>query len=120
MRIESTLPVSFEFSTFNPENLVHIENEGERVLIRAAYDNFSPRRKSFLIRQLAAEGYIPDRFEHFTEQAWDPDVVWLVDRSLITIGPAVTRRSGQLMRRLLLGSCVLWLIELVVAFLWAR
>jgi hypothetical protein len=114
------LPVSFEFSTFNPENLIHVENEAQRVLIHAAYDNFSPRRKSFLIRQLAAEGYIPDQYEHFSELAWDEGVVWVIDRSLIAIGPGVTRRSGRLMRRLLLGGCLLWVLELLVMFFWAR
>lgn len=120
MPTKTSLPVSFEFSTFNPENLILVENEPGRVLIRAAYDNFSPRRKSFLVRQLAAEGYIPDEYELFTEVAWNQGVVWVVDRSLITLGPEVRRRSGRFMRRLLIGSCLLLVVEMVVAFLWAR
>ena len=120
MRFESILPASFEFSTFNPDNLILVENEDGRVIIRAAHDNFSPRRKSFLIHQLAAEGYIPDRYEQFSEVAWDDGVVWVIDRSLIALGPGVKRRSGRLMRGLLVGGCLLLMLELLVAFLWAR
>lgn len=120
MHVKATLPRSFEFSTFNPENLILVENEAERVLIRAAYNNFSPRRKAFLIRQLAAEGYIPDQYEQFSEMTWDTGVVWTVDRSLVALGAGVKERSGKLMGRLLMGASLLWVLELALTFLLAK
>ncbi len=114
MPVESILPPRFEISTHNPGNVIAVENEGRRVLIRAAYDNFSPRRKAFLIRQLAAEGYIPDAFEYFTEETTIPGLLWVIDRSLVSVGPEARRRSSRFMGRLLLGSCLLWLMELAL------
>src|SRR5258708_19436005 len=42
------------------DNLVLVENRPDGVVIRATRDNFSEARKSFFIRELAAEGFIPD------------------------------------------------------------
>jgi hypothetical protein len=111
------LPASFEISTHNPENLVAVENEGGRVIMRAAYGNFSPRRKSFLIRQLAAEGYIPDRFDQCSEFSMPSDLTWVVDRTLLEVGSAAIRRSRRFMGRLLLVSCFVWLAEISLVLL---
>ena len=81
------------------------------MLFRAAEDNFSERRKAFLIRQLAAEGYIPDVFEDFSEHSKTPGLVWVIDRSLLILRPEVRRRHSRFMRRLVLGGCLLWLVE---------
>lgn len=94
-----------------------IENQGDHVLFRAAYNNFSERRKAFLIRQLAAEGYIPDCFEDFTEQTHSPGLVWVVDSSLLFMGPEARRSSSRFMRRLVLGGCLLWVVELALLLL---
>ncbi|HVM48691.1 MAG TPA: hypothetical protein VMU04_11730 [Candidatus Acidoferrum sp.] len=88
------------------------------MLIRAAQDNFSPRRKAFLIRQLAAEGYIPDCFEEFTEHAPVAGLTWVTDRSLLFVGPQARKRTRQIMQRVLAGACLLWLVEIALAFRW--
>jgi len=106
------------FSTHNPANLIVIERARDTVLIRAAQDNFSPRRKAFLIRQLAAEGYIPDRFEEFRENAPVEGLTWVIDRSLLFVGHEATQRTRRIMQRVLAGGCLLWLLELMVAFCW--
>jgi hypothetical protein len=105
-----------QFSTHNPPNLIVIERARETVLIRAAQGNFSPRRKAFLIRQLAAEGYIPDQYEEFREYAPIEGLTWVIDRSLLFIGPEATRRTGRIMRGVLAGGCLLWLLEITLAF----
>ena len=107
-----------EFSTHNPQNLIVVERKRETALTRAAQDNFSPRRKAFLIRQLAAEGYIPDQYEHFTEHAPLPGLTWVIDRSLLFVGPAAKRRTRRIMRRVIAGGCLLWLVEMALAFCW--
>ena len=116
MPVQSTLPNSVRFSTHNPPNLIVIENEEDRIIFRAAYDNFSERRKAFLIRQLAAEGYIPDAFEEFNERFRAPGLVWVTDRSLLYLGPEAKRRCSRFMRRLVMGGCLLWLVELGLLF----
>jgi hypothetical protein len=110
--VQSTLPVSVQFSTHNPPNLIVVENHRDGVIFRAAYDNFSERRKAFLVRQLAAEGYIPDGFEDFTENTRSSGLVWVLDRSLLYVAPEASRRCSRFMRRLVLGGCLLWLLEL--------
>jgi hypothetical protein len=115
--VKSTLPASVQFTTHNPWNVIVVENHDDQVIFRAAHDNFSERRKAFLIRQLAAEGYIPDCFEQFTEQTRQSGLVWVVDSSLIYMGPEASRRCARFMRRLVLGGCLLWLIEVGVLLL---
>ena len=117
MPVKSTLPASVQFSTHNPPNLIVIENLEDQVLFRAAEDNFSERRKAFLIRQLAAEGYIPDVFEDFTEHSRTKGLVWVTDRSLLFIGPEARRRNSRFMKRLVLGGCLLWLVEMSLVLL---
>ena len=118
VQTDSTLPSEFEMPTMNPANQIAVENNEDLVIIRAAYNNFSPRRKAFLIRQLAAEGYIPDRFEQVSEDEEHPGLLWVIDRSLLVIGPEAKRRLARFMNRLLLGSCLLWLMEM--ALLWGN
>ncbi len=89
------------------------------MLVRAAQGNFSERRKAFLIRQLAAEGYIPDQFETFTEEAPVGGLTWTIDRSLLVIGPAATRRTRRFMQRLIAGGCLVLVLEIVLVFLMA-
>ena len=120
MRTQSQSRAPIQFSTLNPENIIAIENHGNRVTFRAAYDNFSIRRKAFLIRELAAEGYIPDRFEYVTEDLWDDGLTWLVDRSLAVMGVEATRRCNRAMQRLLLTGCALWLAEITILLLGGR
>jgi hypothetical protein len=94
-----------------------VENAEEGVIFRAAYNNFSERRKAFLIRQLAAEGYVPDVFEEYTEYHRPPGLVWVIDRSLLYLAPEAKKRCSRFMRRLVLGGCLLWLLELGLVLL---
>jgi hypothetical protein len=107
-----------EFSTHNPPNLIVVERDGETVLMRAAQDNFSARRKAFLIRQLAAESYIPDRYEEFSEDAPIEGLTWMIDRSLMFVGSEATKRTRRIMQRVIAGGCLLWLLEITLAFWW--
>ena len=97
-----------------------VETRGQKVLVRAAQNNFSERRKAFLIRQLAAEGYIPDRYEAFTEGDPITGLTWVIDRSLMVVGPVAIRRTGKFMRRLIAGGCLALVLEILLAFLSAQ
>ena len=120
MRAKSTQPAPIQFSTHNPPNLIVVERCRDGVVIRAAQNNFSERRKAFLIRQLAAEGYIPDPFEQFTEAAPIPGLTWIVDRSLMVVGWEATNRTRRFMQRLIAGACLLLLCEVALAFLGGK
>ncbi|MGH7970507.1 MAG: hypothetical protein ACREIC_17415 [Limisphaerales bacterium] len=120
MHTPASLDAEFEVSTHNPSNLVVVENQGETVLIRAAQNNFSQRRKAFLIRQLAAEGYIADRYQGFSEQAPISGLTWVIDKSLLVLRPAATRRTRRVVVRLIAGGCVALVLELIVLFLTAN
>jgi len=97
-----------------------IEKNRGQVLMRAAQDNFSMRRKAFLIRQLAAEGYIPDDYQWCTEFAWPEGLTWVVDRSLLQLGGEARRRTHRAMHRLILAGCALWVAELALLLLQSR
>jgi hypothetical protein len=116
----STLRAGIEFTTHNPDNLICIERQGDALLFRAAHHNFSARPKAFLIRQLAAEGYIPDHYEHLRGEAWPASLVWVLDRTLLRPGPEARRRVSRFMQRLLLGACVLWCLEVLLVLLAAH
>jgi hypothetical protein len=118
VRTKPDLSAPIRFSTHNPENIIVIENYRNRVIFRAGLDNFSARRKAFLIRQLAAEGYIPDCYEQFSELAWPRSLIWLIDRSLMLMGPQASGRANRAMKRLILAGCALWLVE--ISFLLLR
>jgi hypothetical protein len=102
----------------NPENVIVIENHGDHVLINASEDNFSTRRKLFFIRHLAAEGYIPGRFERiaFAEVEDSPELIWRVDEATGRKRATRSRVSDRLMFRLFGLSLLLWLILTALAY----
>jgi hypothetical protein len=65
------IPGRFAFYVSDLDNHVLIENNPDGVVISATRDNFSDKRKSFFIRYLALEGYIPDRYQWFSEPSED-------------------------------------------------
>ena len=71
MRTQIAVPERFELYIPDLDNHLLIENSEDGVVISATRDNFSEKRKTFFIRHLAVEGYIPDRYEWFPEPAED-------------------------------------------------
>jgi hypothetical protein len=112
MRANKTLPRQFEFYFPELDNSVLVETCGDYVTIRAARDNFPEQRKPFFVRELAAEGHIPDFYEAFTDGPMDGSegIEWVLDRSWLKIAPWWRRRADRFMRRLLVCSVVCWLI----------
>jgi hypothetical protein len=81
VRTEIALLKKFEIYLPDLDNLVLVENTPDGVVISATRDNVPDIRKGFFIRRLAAEGYIPDQYEWFSEPAEDGflRVQWIVD-----------------------------------------
>ena len=105
-------PKHTEFFHRKPENFLFIENREDGVIIRAAHDNFSEERKFKFIRELAAEGFIPDHFQWFADRSTDgmPRVKWLIDDSWIKSRQPLEHNTDRFVLRLFLTASVLWLV----------
>ena len=121
MRVRQETPRQFEFYVPDLDNMVLVEDGPEGVVIRAARNNFSERRKSFFIHELAAEGYIPDIYQWFSDPAGNPyGLRWVVDCSWLRIPEVVVRNARRFMIRLLAGSVLLFLIAMRLVFVYGR
>ena len=83
----------YEFTIEHPDNMIRVEVWEEKVVARAALDTFSEQRKATFIRHLAAEGFVPDRYEWYSgsESSGYSGVIWLIDRSWLSDTPAQMR-----------------------------
>jgi hypothetical protein len=118
MHAQNELPHPSKHYIPDLDNHVLIENRAYGVVISATRDNFTDKRKAFFIRHLAAEGYIPDRYEWFSEPAEEGffTVKWIAAASsdqnqtgFRSLGKWCTRRNG------LYGCLVIvWLL----CFVW--
>src|SRR5882724_3862914 len=112
MRAQLNSPKSFEFYFADQDNLILVENQTEGLLIRATRDNFSESRKTFFIRELAAEGFISEtyqRFSGFGEWSSLP-VRWLVDYSWLKLDRNLCARTNRFMLRLIAGAIILLVV----------
>jgi hypothetical protein len=115
MRVQF-VPEKAELSLQNPENLVLVENSGDGVVIRAARDNLSERKKAWLIRYLAAEGFISDEFEDFRTNWTGTSITWVVDQSWIRHRIIRLQRVDRFLIQLFVSASVLWLALMIFAF----
>ena len=120
MRTDLVVTGPIELCLAHPENCLLIENHADKVVIRAATDNLSPREKTCLIRYLAAEGFIPDRYKWFadSETAYFSGLSWLVDSSRAKRLEPRQKALRQIVIVLLCGILV-WLGLITFAFLRA-
>ena len=81
MHTQTALPEKVELYLPHLDSHILIQNNADGVVIRATRNNISGKQKEFLIRHLAAEGYIPDRYEWFFEPAGDGffGVTWIAN-----------------------------------------
>jgi hypothetical protein len=104
-------PEKTEFISHQPSNFILVENGESGVVIRAACDNFSEQRKSLFIKQIAAEGFIPDIYQWFSnpDSGGFPSLEWIIDSSWVKVHAAVRRKADRAMGRMFLAATVLWL-----------
>lgn len=116
-----SLPRQIEFVRYRPENFILVENDADgTVLIHAARNNFSERQKGAFIRELAAEGFIPDHLEKiFDSDFSDPsiDVQWVIDQSWMQIYPAVRKSATRAVVTVLLVAVSLCVLLMTAAIL---
>ena len=116
----SLLHQEWEFYLPEHDNHILVETEAEMVLIRASRDNLSGRAKAFFIHHLAAEGYIPSRFEWYPEGGDLPGVKWVVDRSWIKLDPKIAKRNERQVLKLLGYSIAVWAGIIAIVIFSAR
>ena len=122
MQTRITLPARFELSHRCPDNLILVENYFNEVIIRAARDNFSERRKLLFIRHLAAEGYIPARYQRlgaFGGTVQD-GLTWVIDRTWLGRSATIRCEAKRFMYGLLISGALLWLVLISALFLGTR
>jgi hypothetical protein len=111
-------PRSFDFCFINLDyTLVRVEEFEGNVTIRATADTFSKRRKNCFIRELAAEGFIPDDrwFSLSDAEPYSCGIRWLIDESWVKVDAALVARNHRLVKRFFLPMTLVWLIFITIA-----
>lgn len=118
MKATLSEPRVFEFYFPAMDTLLQVEEKEDAVVIRATRNTFSERRKAFFIRELAAEGFIPDSYRWLAsgESPSVPGVCWLVDISWVELPKAALAGTHRFMMRLLAGGFLLWLALMLWLF----
>ena len=103
------------------DNLVQVQNCGSSVVVRLMRDNFSTAVKTSLIRHLALEGFIPDRYQWYsgTSDCAALNVKWLIDGSWVRVGHQLSRQVTRLLNLLSRGRLLaLGLLAALIAAEW--
>src|SRR5260370_38435257 len=97
----------YEFCNNEPYNLILVEQNENGVLVRAAWDNFSDRRKAFFIKEIAAEGFIPDRYQWFSnyEENGYTGIRGVIDRSWLKVHPGPVGKPTKFRVWMMLAGC---------------
>lgn len=119
MNTSSIEPRVYHFSFPALDTLLQVEETGGEVTIRASRNSFSEARKTRFIRELAEEGFIPDRFRWLCSSAASAatGVYWLVDRSCFRPDATQTGCTRRFMLRLLGAVACFWLVLMGLLFL---
>jgi hypothetical protein len=111
---------TFEFCFIELDyTLVRVEESAGEVTIRATANTFSDQRKVCFIRELAAEGFIPDDYRWFSltgPETYTRGVRWLVDFSWLKLDEVLIARTNRLVRRLILPAALLWLLFIYLIY----
>jgi len=120
MHTRAAFPEKVELSSAHPRSLVSIENHEDNVVIRAGRADFSSREKAFLVRYLAAEGFIPERYHGLTDHDsdWSSHLMWVVDRSKSPVGASRSKAVRQILITITVAA-IIWLVLMTFAFLHA-
>lgn len=114
MRVQF-VPRKARLSLRSPNNLILVENSENRVVIRAARNDFSEHEKAIFIRYLAAEGFISDEFESYRNSGWrGSSISWAVGAPRQSTR---LERVQRIMIQLLVMASVLWLALIAFALL---
>lgn len=109
MNTPALKPRCFEFYFRDIDTRVQVENpDPDTVIVRATRNTFSERRKVNFIRQLAAEGFIPDGCQWYPLPAGMPRINWVIDVSWLRLSEAAKSRRARIMFTLVAGGLAAW------------
>lgn len=113
MRKQKLLAKEFEFYFSDLDNMLRVQcGEDGRVIVQCTQDNVPEKRKTFFIRELAAEGFIPDEYQWFSGTTTESlRVQWVKDWSWVKVPETMGGRSVKF----LLAVFVLWMAAVRVA-----
>lgn len=110
-----------EFCIQQPYNMLLVEESDDGVLVRASADSFNLERRAAFIRELAAEGFIADRYQWYSGSNTPGymGVTWVLDKSWLASTPDLMRRKAApwiagmfagagVLLLLLMGAVVNW------------
>ena len=103
MRRSLSEPICSQFRFPRLDTHVRVEVSDESVTIRATRDTFSSIRKDFFVRELAAEGFIPDQYRWASQAHVGVSygrILWLVDRGWLGINEEILVKSRRFALRL--------------------
>ena len=109
----------FDFYVANLDTHVRVEESAGTVVVRVSRNTHSEGRKISFIRELAAEGFIPDEYYRhplagrgaFHGARWEVDHAWLLP------DPALAARARRQLAKTLLVATGLWLVLMGALFL---
>jgi len=101
----------YEFGFPYLDTSVLVETDADEVVIRITRDTFSPERKAAFVRELIAEGFIPEKYRWFgsAEAGAYQGIRWEVDYRWLEIPPVVLQEARRFGLRLLFGAGLLWI-----------
>ncbi len=104
-----------EFYDARRDTHLLLEVDGEQVVIRATRDSYSAARRACFIRELVAEGFLPDEYQWSnTDSPWAVyGVRWCIDRRWLVLPREVVKRTSRWALRMWLVGTLLWLGMLV-------
>jgi hypothetical protein len=117
MKFLQEKPHSYEFNFPQMGTRLQVEELGGEVTIRATRDTFSLQRKISFIRELAAEGFIPDDFMWLSITDADAPgrgVVWLVDSSWLKLDENDIARARRILNKALAAAFLLFAFEMAL------
>lgn len=119
MKTTDVSPRSFEFCFPALDTLLQVKVDHDEVEICATRNTFSVERKLSFIRELVAEGFIPDHCHYFqlAEHADAKGVHWRVDYSWLKLDKAMIAKTRRFMLRLFSGATLLWLLMIGLLFI---
>jgi len=111
MKTPTVEPRCFGFSFPHLDTAVEVELSETGVIIRASRNTFSEERKACFIRELVAEGFIPEGYRRRQPNSRG-GVRWIVDPTQLVPRNAVVAPTGRFTLRLILSATALWLFLL--------
>jgi hypothetical protein len=119
MKIPAPESEPYEFYFPTVDTLAQVEKRDGEIVIRTSRNTFSEDRRTRFIRELAAEGFIPDGYRWLASASPGAalGIRWLVDTSCFEPDRLAVARTRRFMVRLLSSAAMLWLAMIGLLFL---